>query len=79
MLVLTRRIDQTILIEDPSSDPPTFEITVVEVRSDQVRLGIKAPRDMPVHRAEIYAQIQAENKNAVGSGLADVPALPKKP
>jgi carbon storage regulator len=66
MLVLTRRIDQTILIGDPKSGLPPLEITVIEVRGDQVRLGIKAPRDMPVHRKEIYEQIRAENKAAAG-------------
>lgn len=58
MLVLTRRPeldDQSkILIGDD------IEITVIEVKGDQVRLGIKAPRQVSVHRAEIYAEIQQE-------------------
>ena len=47
MLVLTRKLDQSIKIGDD------IEITVVEVRGDQVRLGVAAPRDVTVHRREI--------------------------
>ena len=58
MLVLTRRLDQTIMIGDPKSGEAPIEITVIEVRGDQVRLGIAAPRDVAVHRREIYDEIQ---------------------
>lgn len=47
MLVLTRRLNQSIMIGE-------IEVTVIEVRGDQVRLGIHAPRDVPVHRKEVY-------------------------
>lgn len=61
MLVLTRRTDEVITIGDPSSGlPPEIEITVVEVRGGEVRIGIQAPRTTPVHRREIYDEIQAE-------------------
>ena len=60
MLVLTRRLDQSITIGDPLSPADAIEVTVIEVRGDQVRLGIKAPRTTAVHRAEIYQQIQQE-------------------
>ena len=60
MLVLTRRTDQVITLGDPKSKEPPIEVVVVEVKGDQVRLGIKAPRTTPVHRTEIYDQIQAE-------------------
>jgi len=56
MLVLTRRLNQSIKIGDD------IEITVVEVRGDQVRLGVNAPRDVSVHRKEVYLQIQQENR-----------------
>ena len=62
MLVLTRRLNQTITI---GAD---IEITVVEVRGDQVRIGIAAPRGVAVHRHEIWEQIQAENKASAASG-----------
>ncbi|MDR1535349.1 MAG: carbon storage regulator CsrA [Planctomycetota bacterium] len=55
MLVLSRRKDETIMIGDD------VEITIVDVRGDAVRLGIRAPRDVSVHRKEIYDAIQAEN------------------
>ncbi len=61
MLVLTRRINQSIKIGDD------IEITVVEVRGDQVRLGVAAPRDVAVHRKEVYLQIQQENKASTSS------------
>lgn len=68
MLVLTRRLNQSIKIGDD------IEITVVEVRGDQVRLGVTAPRDVSVHRKEIYLQIQQENRaasSAPSSGSLD--------
>lgn len=55
MLVLTRKINQSIIIGDE------VEIVLLEVRSDQVRIGIKAPRSVTVHRKEVYEQIKNEN------------------
>lgn len=70
MLVLTRRLNQSIKIGDD------VEITVIEVRGDQVRLGVTAPRDISVHRKEIYLQIQQENRAAAAQNEpADVDAL----
>jgi carbon storage regulator len=54
MLVLTRKPDQSIII---GTD---IEITVLEVRGEQVRLGIKAPRSVAVHRKEVFDQIRGE-------------------
>ncbi|HHW13568.1 MAG TPA: carbon storage regulator CsrA [Firmicutes bacterium] len=62
MLVLTRKIDESIIIGDD------IRITVVEVRHDQVKLGITAPRDIPVHREEVYREIQEENRRAAAAG-----------
>ncbi len=56
MLFLTRRLNQSIKIGD------NIEISVVEVRGDQVRIGITAPRDTDVHRREVYDQIQQEKQ-----------------
>ncbi|MCW5938297.1 MAG: carbon storage regulator CsrA [Fimbriimonadaceae bacterium] len=67
MLVLTRKINQSIVIGDG------IEIVVLEVRGEQVRLGIRAPRDVTVHRKEIFEQIQAENEAASGVDPGDVP------
>ena len=54
MLVLSRQKDESIIIGD------NVEITIVDVRGDKVRLGITAPRDVTVHRREIYDAIQKE-------------------
>ncbi len=58
MLVLSRTRDETIMVGDD------IEITVVDVRGDKVRLGIKAPTTIPVHRKEVYEAIKTENTNA---------------
>jgi carbon storage regulator len=67
MLVLTRKLHQSIVIGDQ------IEVVVLEVRGEQVRLGIKAPKDVTVHRKEIYEQIQEENKSASNVRPEDIP------
>ena len=54
MLVLSRQRDESIMIGDD------VEITIVDVRGDKVRLGITAPKSIPVHRREVYDAIQRE-------------------
>ena len=54
MLILTRRIGETLMIGDDVT------VTILNVKGAQVRLGIAAPKDVPVHREEIYRRIQAE-------------------
>jgi carbon storage regulator len=58
MLVLSRKKDESIMIGDE------VEITIVDVRGDKVRLGITAPKSIPVHRREVYNAIQREKKAA---------------
>ena len=58
MLVLTRKLGENIRIGD------SVKITVLEVRSGQVKLGIEAPPEVKVHREEIYVRIQEENRRA---------------
>ncbi len=65
MLVLTRKTTESIVIGND------VVVTVLEVRGDQVRLGIDAPRSVQVHREEIYQQVARENEEAVRSGLGD--------
>jgi carbon storage regulator len=59
MLVLSRRQDERIVIGDQ------IVITIVEIRGDKVRIGIEAPRDVPVHRREVYDAIQRHNSQLV--------------
>ena len=63
MLILTRRIGETLIIGDD------VNITVLGVKGNQVQLGINAPKDVSVHREEIYMRIQQE-KEASSSGSA---------
>lgn len=69
MLVLTRKNNQSIIIGD------NVEIMVVEIRGDQVKLGIKAPKSVTIYRAEIYNEIMNENKLAMASGLDKLGAI----
>jgi len=59
MLVLSRQRDETIMIGDD------IELTVVDIRGDKVRIGIKASPHIPVHRKEVYEAIRQENHEAV--------------
>ena len=58
MLVLTRKLNESIMIGHD------VKITVVDVRGDQVKLGISAPRQIAVHREEVYLEIQRESRMA---------------
>ncbi len=63
MLVLSRHRDETIMIGDDT------ELTIIDIRGDKVRIGIKAPSHVPVHRKEVYDAIKRENEQAMS--LAD--------
>lgn len=63
MLVLTRKTNESIMIGDE------VKITVVEVRGDQVKLGITAPKRISVHREEIFLEIRKENIKAAASQI----------
>ncbi|MCL6589532.1 MAG: carbon storage regulator CsrA [Firmicutes bacterium] len=58
MLVLTRKLNESIMVGDE------VKITIVDVKGDQVKLGITAPRQVAVHREEVYREIQKENQLA---------------
>lgn len=62
MLILTRRVNETLMIGDEVS------VTVLGVKGNQVRIGITAPKDVGVHREEIYGRIQKEKKAAIKEG-----------
>ena len=59
MLILTRRIGETLNIGDD------VQVTVLGVKGNQVRLGINAPKDVPVHREEIYERIKREKEEDI--------------
>jgi carbon storage regulator len=65
MLVLSRQKDETIVINGAS-----IRITVVEIRGDKVRLGIEAPKDVDVHRLEVYEAIMREQRAEEAAALA---------
>ena len=79
MLVLTRRANQSIMIGND------VVVTVLEVRGDQVRIGIDAPRSVSVHREEVFRELEAANRAAASpeaGALEDLTALrppPKRP
>jgi carbon storage regulator len=59
MLALTRKKGESLVINN------NIEITVLEIRGDQIKIGITAPKEVPVYREEVYRQIQSENKAAL--------------
>ena len=61
MLALSRKINESIMIGHD------IEITVLEIKGEQVKLGINAPKSVPLYRKEIYVQIQEANKEAVST------------
>ncbi len=65
MLALSRKKNEAIIINN------NIEVTVLEVKGDQVKIGISAPKEVPIYRKEVYVQIQDANKaSADTSGLA---------
>ena len=67
MLALARKLNESIIIND------NVEVTVLEVKGDQVKLGINAPKTVPIYRQEIYKQIQ--ESNATAADIKDPKAL----
>jgi carbon storage regulator len=70
MLVLSRKLNQAIMIGD------NVRIVVVAVDRDQVKLGIDAPREIPVHRSEVFEEIQRANRAAAGLDAQPPAATP---
>ncbi|MBP3275111.1 MAG: carbon storage regulator CsrA [Butyrivibrio sp.] len=69
MLALSRKKNEAIIINN------NIEITVLDIRGDQIKLGISAPKEVPIYRKEVYIQIQNENKQA--TDVAGIDALKK--
>lgn len=71
MLILTRRVGESIMIDDD------VVVTVLGIKGNQVRIGINAPKDVSVHREEIYQRIQQEkNTTPKQEEVAAAPAVP---
>lgn len=68
MLALSRKKGEALVINN------NIELTVLEVKGDQVKIGISAPKEVPIYRKEVYLQIQDSNKEAM---QADLEALKK--
>ena len=70
MLALSRKKNEAIILNN------NIEITILEIKGEQVKLGITAPKEVPVYRKEVYLQIQNENKEAMSdvtvTALADL-------
>jgi carbon storage regulator len=67
MLVLSRKKNESIVVDD------AIVITVLEIRGDKVRLGIDAPKSVPIHRSEVYAAIQGQAAGEASAIAADDP------
>lgn len=62
MLALARKVNESIILND------NIEVTVLEVKGDQVKIGINAPKDVPIYRKELFVQIQEANAAAANTG-----------
>jgi carbon storage regulator len=70
MLALSRKRGESLMIQN------NIEITILEIKGDQVKLGIAAPKEVPVYRKEVYLQIQEENQEAANAeGMAQLKKL----
>ena len=65
MLALTRKKGESLVINN------NIEVTILEIRGDQIKLGISAPRDLSIYLKEVYLQIQEENKAALETNNAE--------
>ena len=70
MLALTRKKGEALVINN------NIEITILDIRGDQIKIGIQAPKEVPVYRKEIYLQIQKENEETMNTaGLEELKKL----
>jgi carbon storage regulator len=69
MLILSRRVNEKIVIGD------NVVVSVIEVRGDQVKIGIEAPKSVKVYREEVFEAIQDENRRAAAASLDRLPSI----
>ncbi len=72
MLVLSRKKDQSLMIGND------IELTIIEIQGDQVKIGLKAPKNVPIYRKELYLEIQEENKKAATADIVELDSIFKK-
>ena len=73
MLTLSRKKNESLIVNN------NIEVTILDIKGDQVKVGISAPKEVPIYRKEIYLQIQAANQNATSvEGLEGLKVLFKK-
>lgn len=65
MLALTRKKGESLIVNN------NIEITVLEIRGDQIKIGISAPKEVPIYRKEVYEQIQKENEASANAENVD--------
>ena len=73
MLVLTREVGQTIVIGN------NVRVTILQMKGEQARIGIDAPREVPVHRLEVFEELRRANEAAASASQADLDLLRRKP
>ena len=71
MLVLSRKKDESVVINN------NIRIVVVEIRGDKVRLGVEAPKEVPVHRSEVYEAINNNDPDKTIPSVNNVPQIPE--
>lgn len=64
MLALSRKVNESIVLGND------IEITILEIKGDQVKVGVNAPKTVPIYRKELYLQIQQSNKEAAGEDVS---------
>ncbi len=72
MLVLSRKKDQSLMIGND------IELTIIEIQGDQVKIGLKAPKNVSIYRKELYLEIQEENKKAANTDVVELDSIFKK-
>lgn len=65
MLALSRKKDESLIIDN------NIEVTILDIRGDQVKIGINAPKEIPIYRKEVYLQIQEANKQSMEADAAE--------
>jgi carbon storage regulator len=69
MLILARRMNERIIIDDD------IEVSILDIKGDQVKIGIRAPKNVKVYRQEVFEAIQEENRRAAETSSRELPSL----